>query len=309
MVNNENLIKEAREHGEKVGTGQIWDTYIWDRDYEDDIACQELKEDNDWRFYRAKAAYELVPDKLSSPNIQQVQDDCEDRGFVFEKVGDQSLKEKKKELEGIEEDTEKYNEKRETYLKALENAGRELAHIHSVEGQGYGWFDKRKEGPEENWEDYLEDELGNLKKRELNGRFQRAAELGYENFDVEELPEDVEPSLLHNDYNAGNIMVAEDGKINVIDFDNAVFGDARFGYVHAKNQLCDHDDSEAIERFKQGYNTEENLDIDEETKENYEALSILFSVWGGKWMEENRNVDFLDDYAENVNGRAEKYFA
>jgi len=83
-------------------------------------------------------------------------------------------------------------------------------------------------------------------------------------------------------------------------------GDPDFGYIHAKNELCDYDDQEAIEVFERGYSSERDLDMKKSTRQNYEALSVLFSVQAGKWLE-NRDVDFIDSYAENVEDRAKEY--
>ena len=64
-----------------------------------------------------------------------------------------------KDSEGVSlEDKDSFG--KEEYLKAVENAGRELAKIHSVEVSGYGKPDEKQDferGKYSNWREFVED--------------------------------------------------------------------------------------------------------------------------------------------------------
>jgi hypothetical protein len=72
--------------------------------------------------------------------------------------------------------------------------------------------------------------------------------------------------------------------------------------------MCDYDDKEAQKRFQKGYEELRNINISDEVESNYTALAILDSINAGKWLVENRDVDFLDEYTEHLNNWARRYF-
>lgn len=73
-------------------------------------------------------------------------------------------------------------------------------------------------------------------------------------------------------------------------------------------ELCDYDDEGALKNFRDGYSSVRELDMSEEVEDNYTALALLSSVEAGKWIHENRDVDFLDEFANGVNSWAKDYF-
>jgi len=301
-MDQEDLIQKALKNGTEEEEGLIWDTYIIE-----DSVVQVPREGDEWRIDRVTAIYRILNDEVPLPEIKQVEKQSEAKGVAFERIKGELLREVNDQSSNISED----DDQRKFYLSAIEKTGRALALIHNsgTEIQGYGYFKSEKDSvvaPHDTWRDYIGEKLENLE--DIPERFEGAYQTALENFKMERVPENPELSLLHDDYHSGNILVKDDGSVYVIDFDNAIIGDPDFGYINSKYEMCDHDDEEALERFRKGYESVRELDISDEKRDNYVALAILDSIGAGKWLVENRDVDFIDEYSEEVNNWANDYF-
>lgn len=298
----ENFIEKSLESGEEVEDGLIWDTYMLP-----DTVVQIPREDDEWRIDRIEGIYNQLSENVPAPEIQNIRD----QGIEFERIEGEMLRDLKNRLENISEVSEEYEDLRGRYLDAVELAGQALAYIHNSEPEveGYGYFKtdgETTEAPHDIWREYVGDEL--IEREDVPEEFERAADLAFQNFELDKVPENPPRGILHDDYNTGNIMVREGGSIAILDFDNAIYGDPDFGYLNSKMELCDHDDKEAQERFRKGYESARELDISNEKIDNYTALAVLKSVSAGKWVKDNRDVDFLEEFAENVTRTAKNYF-
>ena len=305
-MNQRNVIKIALENGKEEEEGLIWDTYIID-----DSVVQVPREGDVWRIERVRTTYNILNDNIPVPKINSIEIEGKYKGVVFEKIHGDILREVSESSDDDSKEINESTEQRQSYLDLIEETGRALAKIHKSkpEFDGFGYFTIEEDSvvcPHEEWIDYVEDKLDDLD--DLPDRFEEAYQIAINNFDIQKIPEEPERSLLHDDFHSGNIIVEKNGSISVIDFDNAIIGDPDFGYVNSKFEMCGYDDKEALKKFQEGYEEIREVNISEKAESNYVALAILDSISAGKWLIENRDVDFLDDYTEELNNWATSYF-
>lgn len=304
IMNQKNTIQKAVENGIEEEEGLIWDTYIID-----DSVVQVPREGDEWRIERVRTIYNTLNDNVPAPKISSIENEGKYEGIVFERIQGDILRESSN--SSPQENTNS-KEKKQSCLDLIEETGRALAQIHNSkpEFEGFGYFtleDGSVVSPHETWRDYAEEKLDDLD--DIPERFEEAYQIAIDNFDIEKIPDNPERSLLHDDFHSGNIIVEKDGSIKVIDFDNAIIGDPNFGYINSKFEMCDYDDKEAQKRFQKGYEKVRDVNISDEVESNYVALAILDSISAGKWLAENRDVDFLDEYTEDLNNWAKCYFS
>ncbi|PSG99487.1 MAG: hypothetical protein BRC29_05205 [Nanohaloarchaea archaeon SW_7_43_1] len=305
-MDDQKLIQEARESGEEVKEGLMWHTYTLD-----DVVVQIPREGDEWRLDRIRDIYDQLDSEVPKPNIRYIENEEDEGGVVFERVNGEMFRNFKQRLEDQEDNSSSCRDLRENYLDAVENAGEALALIHSSEviGEGFGYFNREEDGikaPYDTWRGYVEEKVDEL--QDVPEIFERAAQIGLENFDLEKVPEKPDRRILHEDFNSSNLMIEDDASIKVFDYDNAIYGDPNFGFINSMYKLCDFDDKDALERFREGYISVRELDMSEGVEENYVALAVLKSVGAGKWVHENRDVEFLDSLADDVNSWAEEHF-
>lgn len=291
---SQNCIERAREDGEPIDDGLIWETVELD-----DAIVQFPGEGNEWRMDKTEEVYSRLPEDAPYPEMDRVSNGSKE-GLVYEKVGEGSLKDLERELERLEEGTIEYDQKRHQYLDLVQPAGEALANLHSGEGEGYGepvineWTEERNY---DSWKEYVQDQIESIEDETADSPFEEATDRALDEFDIDNLPENPGPRVLHADYSSDNLMF-EDGSVAVIDFDNAVYGDPDFGFVRSQFQLCDNE--EEAERFREGYESVRELDMSDEMERNYKALAIAMNAKAGVWCAENR-----EDSGINISGWAE----
>lgn len=307
-MEGQNLIRKARESGEEIEDGLIWHTYAVDS-----AVIQIPREGDEWRVNRIGDIYSQLDPEVPKPEIEYTEDgENGAAGVVFERVEGEMFRSFKQRLEEHEEGSQSYRDLREQYLNAVENAGEALAQIHSseVDGEGFGYFNREEEGieaPYDTWKDYVREKVSELD--DIPELFEEAAQIGFENFNIGTVPENPDRRMLHDDFNSGNIMIQDDASIKVFDYDNAIYGDPDFGFINSMFELCDYDDEEALEKFRDGYSSVRELEMSKEVEDNYVALALLSSVEAGKWVHENRDVDFIDGFGDDVYSWAKDYFS
>jgi len=294
------------EEGEIIDDGIIWDTYMYE-----DVIAQIPKENKEGRTEYARAINEILEEDVPAPDIQQATIEGQQYGLVFERVHGESLKTTQENIKELKQQGKDHSSLRETYLEAVENAGTALARIHLNDAEGYGTPDYEnqnyRQGSFSDWKSFVEHKIEDTKEFAGGGIFDKAIELGAQNLELETVPSYPDSKVLHNDFSSDNIILEEDGSIQVIDFDNAIYGDRRFGRIRSQGNLCK-GDSEAHQSFNKGYESIADTEISEELKDSYTALSILFSAKAGEWVDRNREQD-VEQWAEGVNSWAEEYFS
>lgn len=223
-MEDQNIIQKARESGEEIEDGLIWHTYAVD-----DAVIQIPREGDEWRVNRIKDIYNQLESEVPKPEIKHIEDgDNGSAGVVFDRVEGEIFRNFKQRVEEHEECSRSYRDLRERYLEAVENAGEALAEIHSSEvaGEGFGYFNRAEEGieaPYDTWKNYIKEKLNELE--DIPERFEKAAKIAFENFDLENVSENTDRRILHDDFNSGNLMIQDDASIKVFDYDNAIYGD------------------------------------------------------------------------------------
>ena len=165
------------------------------------------------------------------------------------------------------------------FAENYEAAGRVLAGIHKVRFEHFYENILTIHHVPRSWRDHLRVCLNReLARAELNLPGTLVDRLNA--LDMSALQEGP-PCLIHNDYSGGNIVVATDGLLHVIDWDNWVVDCAELDLVKMKHWTAiGHEGRlmhrpELYEAFLDGYRAAAGLEIDEGRLRAYEYLWLL----------------------------------
>lgn len=199
------------------------------------------------------------------------------------------------------------NNPKSMYLSGLESAGSTLANIHNVKGFGYGEpcpEDGYRGSSHDSWREFLESKVDEVEEYVIHEPFQEIVEQGIDKLDMREVPERPEISVLHNDYQLDNIILDSSLKAQVIDLDNAYYGDADFDFVKSENLLCV--DEESRKAFRKGYTkNRENQGI-EDNSDNYLCITLLQSADAGERVRRSGQDIDLDSWAKTLESKLEE---
>jgi len=197
---------------------------------------------------------------------------------------------------------------KEEYLKAVENAGRELAKIHSVEVSGYGKPDEKQDferGKYSNWREFVEDYVEGTLNWVESERFTPIAQKAAEIIEEDKIPENPYSGVLHMDFTHNNIIVNKDLEAQIIDFDGSLHGVPLLDLMYAEIIMSKHGE-EVLEAFKKGYKAVRDAEVSEEDRKNYTALAVMRDLRGGEWcLRNNKDVD-LDEWSEGLSSIVER---
>lgn len=188
------------------------------------------------------------------------------------------------------------------YLEAVRGAGRALAAIHQVEGEGYGNPDPEtgfQEGQYEEWRGFVDEYIQGTVNFVESDHFQPVAEKASQMADTDIFPEKPDSKVLHLDYTTENIIIDDEMEAHVIDFDDAKYGDPRFDIMYARFVMSKRG-SDVEDAFMDGYRDERDPGFTDRLERGYKVLAIVRDLRGGEWcLKNDRDVD-LDRWKKGL---------
>ncbi len=188
------------------------------------------------------------------------------------------------------------------YQKAIEESGRTLAKLHSVNFTRYGKPDPEQnfKGSHSKWRDFVEEWLEDSLDTVENNHFSEIMEKAAENIDFNNIPEEPKSTVLHLDYTPDNLILQNE-EVKAIDFDDSRLGDFRFDLAYATLGLADGDRDRA-EAFLRGYSQESDRNYEKfkDLPLSYRAMAVIQSAKAGDWNYRNEKRDSFEEWIEGL---------
>lgn len=177
---------------------------------------------------------------------------------------------------------------------ALQNAGRSLSIIHSIEIKGFGPLSSNNIGIWDKWSEIIAYKLTSLEKIYRYGIIDsKLSRKIHTTIDKKlKLAECFKPRLLHGDYNLTNILIGHKQNVTgIVDMENCYSGDpfydlALFHYYYSRQNY--------LEQLLEGYS---NINL-EEGKSKILLYNILISISKLAWKYETKQ--FLDTIKPSI---------
>lgn len=188
-------------------------------------------------------------------------------------------------------------------LDLVRETAKVLGELHQAEANGYGWPTPPTytEGSHDNWREFLQERTEGMMEKTRDTLFEPVANQLIDQIDLENVPQNPESSILHNDYHDENIMANTEGEVTgVIDLDNALIGDRLYDFVKSRQLITDNPISR--NKFLHGYLESNSIPDDPELMETYEQIGYLKNAESGAWTEERNSLstEKLEDWRNSL---------